>query len=32
MITDFSAIGLTGVLQKPIQSELLLTLLKTKLK
>jgi len=32
MMTDFSALGLTGVLQKPIKSELLLKLLKSKLK
>jgi DNA-binding response OmpR family regulator len=32
MTTDFSALGLTGVLQKPINSDLLLALLKTKLK
>jgi DNA-binding response OmpR family regulator len=32
MATDFSALGLTGVLQKPISSSLLLSLLKTKLK
>jgi DNA-binding response OmpR family regulator len=30
--TDFSSLGLTGVLQKPINSKLLLTLLKSKLK
>jgi len=32
MMTDSSALGLTGVLQKPIKSELLLKLLKSKLK
>jgi DNA-binding response OmpR family regulator len=32
MMTDSSALGLTGVLQKPLHSELLLSLLKTKLK
>lgn len=32
MMTDFSALGLAGVLQKPIKSELLLKLLKSKLK
>jgi CheY-like chemotaxis protein len=31
-MTDLSALGLTGVLQKPIKSELLLKLLKSKLK
>jgi len=30
--TDFSSLGLTGVLQKPINSKLLLTLLRSKLK
>jgi DNA-binding response OmpR family regulator len=32
LTTDFSALGLTGVFQKPINSEMLLALLKTKLK
>jgi DNA-binding response OmpR family regulator len=32
MTTDFSALGLAGVLQKPINSDLLLMLLKSKLK
>jgi DNA-binding response OmpR family regulator len=32
MTTDFSALGLSGVLQKPINSDLLLMLLKSKLK
>ena len=31
-MTDLSALGLTGVLQKPIKSELLLKLLKSRLK
>jgi DNA-binding response OmpR family regulator len=30
--TDFSALGLTGVFQKPIDPQMLLSLLKTKLK
>jgi DNA-binding response OmpR family regulator len=32
LTTDFSALGLTGVFQKPINSEMLLALLKAKLK
>jgi len=32
MATDFSSLGLTGVLQKPINSTMLLSLLKTKQK
>ena len=32
VITDFSALGLSGVFQKPIDSKVLLSLLKTKLK
>lgn len=32
LTTDFSALGLTGVFQKPINSEMLLALLKNKLK